>query len=185
MKKHIRTAAGAALFGMLAVLVNCSAYTAQFDYDRNEDFSAYTTFDFYALPLTIRSEANIRVFERIKDALTRELKAKGFSGSTEHPDLLIAIHTESKEEFNITQWGYTYAPYDYYWRGEKYWEGGGIDADQYEEGSLILDVVRADKDEMIWRGVYSRALPQKISGEKLKKLADRAVAEILKNFPPW
>ncbi len=184
MKKNIRTAAGLTLLGMLGAFVNCSAYVAQFDYDRNEDFSAYTTYDFYPLPQAVSAEADSRVIQRVKEALTRELKAKGFSRSTEDPDLLIAIHTQTKEKINITNWGYTYAPYDYYWRGDDYWHGEGIDEYQYEEGSLMLDMVRADEDEMIWRGLYSRALPLKLTPEKIDKLVDHAVATILESFPP-
>jgi hypothetical protein len=117
------------------------------------------------------------------DAVTRELEAKGLVPDSEAPDLQIAIHTERRDQFSIIDWGYHYAPYDAYHRGDRYWYGSGIDVLEYEEGSLILDVVRADEDELIWRGVYSEALPLNMTSDKITKLVDQAVARILANFP--
>ena len=162
----------------------CSSLTVMFDYDQQEDFSKYHSFDFLPLPQDIKQATSDLVIKRIIAATTRHMQAKGFEFTTNSPDLLIAIHTEAKDKFNVTNWGYHYAPYDIYWRGHGYWYGSGIDVQQYEEGTLILDLVRADENEMIWRGAASRALPLNPSPDKLDKIVNEAVAKILENFPP-
>lgn len=164
--------------------VGCSSYTVMFDYDRQEDFSQYRSFDFLPAPSDVRPESSNLVLNRVTAAVTRELEAKGLKQSSSSPDILIAIHTESQDKFNVTDWGYHYAPYDYYWRGDSYWSGGGIDVHQYEEGTLILDMVRADEKEMIWRGAASKALPYNPTPDKIDKIVNEAVSKILENYPP-
>jgi len=180
----MKTTSLIALSALILVLAGCSSYTVLFDYDRQEDFSQYRSFDFLPAPSDIRPETSSLVTNRIIAAVTRELEGKGLKQSANSPDILIAIHTESQEKFNVTDWGYHYAPYDYYWRGDSYWSGGGIDVHQYEEGTLILDMVRADEKEMIWRGAASRALPYNPNPDKIDKIINEAVEKILENYPP-
>jgi hypothetical protein len=170
--------------GLIVLLAGCSSTSVRFDYDRQQDFSRFKTFDFYPIPKEIGPDANPLVVKRIKDAVIRELAHKGFAQAETNPDLLIAIHTESQDRFNVTDWGYHYAPYDYYWRDYGYWYDGGIDVHQYEEGTLTLDFVSVDNDEMVWRGVASRALPYQSTSEQIDKLVKQAVSKILENFPP-
>lgn len=162
----------------------CSSYTVMYDYDRQENFTQYKSFDFLPLPEDIRQQSNELVIKRVQTAVIRELAAKGLKHATSNPDILIAIHTEAKDRFNVTNWGYHYAPYDYYWRGYGYWYGGGIDVYEYEEGTLILDMVRADEKEMIWRGAATKALPYNPTPDKIDQIVNEAVARILENFPP-
>ena len=174
----------AVIAAMIVLLVGCSSTSVRFDYDRQQDFSRFKTFDFYPIPKEIGPHTNPLVVKRVQDAVSRELAHKGIARNEINPDLRIAIHTESKDKFNVTQWGYHYAPYDYYWRGYGYWYGGGIDVQQYEEGTLILDFVRVDEDEMVWRGVATRALPPQSTAEQTDAMVKQAVSRILENFPP-
>lgn len=167
---------------LLIWAVSCSSYDVRFDYDRHEDFSNYKTFDFMPIPKKIRNEANEHVINRIEAAVTRELTAKGFQ-QNDDPDLLVAIHTETKDRFDVADWGYHYAPYDYYWRDNSYWGGRNIDVIEYEEGTLTLDFVIADEREMIWRGAVSKALPARLKTDKIDQIVDKAVKKILENFP--
>ena len=146
--------------------------------------AAKRTFDFLPIPHDIQQQSNELVIRRVQTAVIRELAAKGLKHETGNPDMLIAIHTEAKDKFNVTDWGYRYAPYDYYWRGYGYWYGGGIDAYEYEEGTLILDMVRTDEKEMIWRGAASKALPYNLTPDKIDRIVNETVSKILENFPP-
>lgn len=180
----MKTNRWAVIGGLIVLLAGCSSTSVRFDYDRQQDFSQFKTFDFYPIPKEIGPDINPLVVKRVQDAVIRELAHKGLSQTDVDPDLRIAIHTESKDKFNVTNWGYHYAPYDYYWRGYGYWYGGGVDVQQYEEGTLMLDFVRADEDEMVWRGVASRALPSQSTPEQTDALVKLVVSEILVNFPP-
>jgi hypothetical protein len=44
------------------------------------------------------------------------------------------MHFGKQQKTDITSWGYG-------WGGWGMWGGGGIDVNQYEEGTLVVDVV--------------------------------------------
>jgi hypothetical protein len=176
-------------FFLILSLLSCASHPrVLFDFDQKEDFSRFSSFAFYPLPGKLAAEVSVQHFDVIKSAAIRELQAKGFTFATETEmegaDLLIAIHIESRQSFNITLWGYHYARYDDYWRGDEYWGGDGIDEHAASQGTLVLDIVRADEEELIWRGVRAGAVPRNTSGPKLEAVLDRAVADILQTFPP-
>lgn len=176
MKKAIFVTGLAALF----VFASCSATSVRFDYERGVDFSKFTTFGFIDVPAGV--ETNRLILKRINGAIARELEAKGLQQASDNPDLLIAAHTETKNKVDIQNWGYGYA--DYYSYG--YWGmgAGHTTATEYEEGSLIIDIVDNSDDELIWRGVASRALPYNPTAESIDKIIDEVVSKAMANYPP-
>jgi hypothetical protein len=169
------------MVALIGLAINCSSITTQFDYERGEDFSRFKTFSF--LPVPPELARNQLLVNRIGDAIVKQLATKGMSESDSNPDLLIAVHTQVKDKVNVTSYGYGYAPaYSF-----GYWGGigmGGTDVRQYEEGTLIIDMVDAQQKEMVWRGMASKALPSAPTPEKVDKIIDDIVAKIFEKYPP-
>ncbi len=183
-KIRLKQAAAIFICVLLTGFAACSsAPPIRFDYDAREDFHRFKTFDFFPIPEPIKSDCDPRVIQRIQQAVARELQQKGLVQTAHNPDLRIAVHTEPGTKFRVILWGYHYAPYAYYWQEDAYWNGG-IDLARYPSGTLVLDLVRSDKHEMIWRGVAPQALPADTDPMALDRIVDRAVELILKNFPP-
>ncbi len=169
------------MVALIGLAVSCSSITTQFDYERGEDFSRFKTFSF--LPVPPELAKNQLVVKRIGNAIVANLATKGLTEDENNPDLLIAVHTEIKDKVNVTSYGYGYAPrYSYgYWGGAGM---GGTDVRQYEEGTLIIDMVDAQQKEMVWRGMASKALPSSPTPEKIDKLIDDVIAKIFEKYPP-
>ena len=72
--------------GLVLLLAGCSSTSVRFDYDRQQDFSRFKTFDFYPIPKEIGPDTNPLVIKRIQDAVIRELAHKGLSRSEDQPD---------------------------------------------------------------------------------------------------
>ena len=51
-------------------------------------------------------------------------------------------------------------------------------------GQLALDMYAAAPHQLIWRGVASKTLDPKAKPEKQQKNLAKAVAKLLKNYPP-
>jgi len=165
--------------GILLVFAACSSTTVRFDYERDMDFSKFKTFDFIPVPEALLK--NPLVIKRIGTAIIKEMEAKGLTHD-EDADLLIAIHTETKDKINVSSYGYSYAPYYRY----GYWGGGysGTTVSQYEEGTLIIDFVDNAEDELVWRGEASKALPSNPTAQQIDGIIDEVVTKILANYPP-
>ena len=157
-------------------LASCSSISVNTDYDQQADFSAYKTFAW--IPQRKGAAArNPLMDKRIKKAVNEELIAKGYTGNTSGPDLLLAYHTGMRSKVDVTSWGYGYGRY---WR----YPGGGVSVYQYQEGTLVLDIVDAQKKELVWRGIAQKALSETSSVEKREENLKKIVAKLLKNFPP-
>lgn len=181
----MRTTFSIFMCSLLIFFVGCSSSTkVHFDYDRNEDFSQFRTYNFIPLPEALTSEVNPMVIRRIEEAIALALGDKGFNRTDASPDFLIAIHLESKDKFDVQNWGYTYAPYDIYWRGSGYWGSGGISVHQYQEGTLIIDVVKTADKELVWRGVGTKALSPNPTPKTIDRNVNLVVSKIMQSFPP-
>jgi len=170
------------MMGLLVIPAGCTRTKVNFDYDKSKDFSAFKTFDF--MPVPEKVAAHSRALEPIRMAVTRELEAKGFTGTSENPDLLIAVHTSVEDTVRVSDWGYHLAPWGMYHGGEGFGPGDRIDVYQHSEGTLVLDFINASDQELIWRGSAQRGLPDRQNPGNINKVINQTVSKILKHFPP-
>ena len=78
--------------------------------------------------------------------------------------------------------GRFFSPYGYGYSGAGY--GGAGRVREYLRGTLVLDITDARTGEVIWRGWASKSLHLDPRPEKVRMYVDKAVAEMLADFPP-
>jgi hypothetical protein len=71
------------------------------------------------------------------------------------------------------------------------WYGGGMGSttttgqtSTIYVGQLVIDMYDVAKKQLVWRGVASKTIDEKAKPEKQQKNLAKAVAKMLKNFPP-
>jgi hypothetical protein len=173
---------GVLLFCALLMAAGCSSVSVSHDFDSQADFSKLRTFSWIDAPETTSDsvqkelQTNSLVEGRVKNAVNRELAAKGIRETQENPDFLVAFHTGVEDKTDIQSWGYGYG----------YWgmRGGGVSTIHYQEGTLILDFIDPKSNNLIWRGVGKKVVSQKTSPERSEKEINNAVEKILKKYPP-
>jgi len=158
------------------LLVRCSTISVMQDYDPEYDFSKLKTFGFLPIP----EDAGIDQINanRFGDAIKKEMTAKGYTVS-ENADFGVAILFGKQTKTNITSYGYGYGPY---WG--RYGGASNIDVSQYDEGTLVIDVIDMNKKELVWRGTGTGALTPNATVEERTANINNAVAQILAQFPP-
>ena len=55
---------------------------------------------------------------------------------------------------------------------------------EYERGTLVIDIVDAARDELVWRGVGERLLRKEPTAEQMEQGIRQGVSLILGLFPP-
>lgn len=168
---------------LLLLVLACSSLRVNVDYDPNEDFSAYRTFTWF--PREQRQQGDYRADNplldaRIRSAVERELAARGHRKVEDrNPDFYVAffLSVEDKLDVYTVNRGY----YDYWGYGVGIPE---TRVSQYEEGTLVLDIVDARDKELTWRGVGKGRLRRNPTPEQITEDVDAAVKEILARFPP-
>jgi hypothetical protein len=163
----------------LVILTSCSSVKVVTDYDTKVDFTSYKTFAFYKKGIDKASVSDLDK-KRIMRAVEAELLAKGFSKSV-NPDILVSIFTKSREQVNVSDnnigigWGWGYNPW-FYGRTN-------ININQYTEGTLFIDFIDKNTNELIWQGIGSGAM--KMSNiEKKEERINEFVYEIISTYPP-
>jgi len=161
------------------MLTSCSSVRVVSDYDTKVDFTSYKTFAFYKKGIDKASVSDLDK-KRIMRAVEAELLAKGFSKSA-NPDILVSIFTKSREQVNVSDnnigigWGWGYNPW-FYGRTN-------ININQYTEGTLFIDFIDKNTNELIWQGIGSGAM--KMSNiEKKEERINEFVYEIISTYPP-
>jgi len=161
-----------------------SSFTIDHDYDLDANFANYKTYDWLPQEPAITGEArqaqqsNTLLDQRIKDAVNGQLVRKGLQRTSNSPDLLIAYHAGIKDKIDVTDWGYTYGSYYYgYPRRD-------VTVYQYQQGTLIVDLIEAGSKELVWRGSASATLLENPSPETVQKRIESAVGQMFNKYPP-
>jgi len=182
---------GAVLAVLIAIsgLVGCAS-RARFDFDREVVFARYKTFDWIAPPVRASEEEvqsdpdgpftrNSLLDKRIRTAVNRNLELRGFRQVEDRKaDFRLNYHVTFKEK--LVGSGSSFGYFGRYYRG-------GFSSDfnwsvrQYQQGTIIIDVVDYAKDQLVWRGwVVSRNSDGNFDEAEI----NQAVDAILMRFPP-
>lgn len=167
------------LFLLLVVLAACSSVKVDADYDNNASFNNYKTYAFHKGGID-KAEISDLDKKRILRAIDNKMMAKGFTKS-ETPDLLINIFTKERERVDVDNfnagWGYGWG-----WGWNPFLWGGRTMVTTSTEGTLFIDLVDANKKELIWQGKGVGYLTDR--RDKKEERINEFVSKILDQFPP-
>lgn len=166
------------LFAGFAGCSGCNPTYISHDYDPKADFSAYHTFNWIDQSTMENGRQaamhlNPLVEARIKRAVNERLTAKGLALDETAPDLLLVYHVGVQNVTEIRRTGYG-------------WQFGGdnVRADQFEEGTFILDMVDTTTRRMVWRGIAEGVLDENPTAESLDKNVNDMIDKLLRKYPP-
>jgi hypothetical protein len=171
---------------LLAGATSAIAQDVRYNFDSQANFAGFKTYKWVALRTD--TPMNDIVDGQIKASVDAELAKKGLTQSkTDEADLFIgyqaAVDTEKQFTTYNTGWGYGPGWYGGGWYGG----GGGMTTGSTSTiliGQISLDMYSPAPKTLVWRGVASKTIDPKAKPEKQKKNLDKAMAKMLKNFPP-
>jgi hypothetical protein len=168
---------------LLLCTVPAAAQKVYVDYDRTVDFDAYKTF---AWGPTINLGPDLYdtaplAHAVIKNGIEYYLTRGGLIEDEENPQLRVTYYTDEKEvvQVQIMQVGYDYGPG---WYANPYWGSGAtaVARNNYDKGSLVIDIWDVETEKVIWRGVAVATIKEK--PEKMVKQIDKAIEKIVKKW---
>ncbi|MFQ5995671.1 MAG: DUF4136 domain-containing protein [Acidiferrobacterales bacterium] len=168
----------------------CSSMQVTSDYDPAADFADLTTYDWMPGPQKATGDPrldNPLLEGRIKTAVDKQLAAQGFVKRSSAADFYIGYHLALEKRLAVSTMN-SYYGYRAGW-GWNYGAGTGVLGPEsytyeYEQGSLILDIVKPDTRKLIWRGSAQAEVNETASSDKKQKQIDEAVRKMLAHFPP-
>jgi hypothetical protein len=167
-------------FAVLLTLSLAPAAWAQVnvDWDPDADFTGLMTYSWKegtgAPPLAQK---------RIETAINAALAEKGFQQVEQGADFYIITHAalDTQTRINVTDYGYHGGWYRGYYRGA----GVGsttVDVYDYKVGTLVVDILDRESDDLMWRGVGSKTVSD--NPQKNEKKINKIVNKMFRRFPP-
>jgi hypothetical protein len=184
----MRKTAVFALVGAMVYALSCAPpIKVNYDYNRQADFRAYKTYDWLSVSSSAATQSAKATKERdpvldqrIKTITGELLRAKGFTQTSDHPDLLLIYHRSVGDKTDIAGWGYTYGPSWGY-----YGPGPGEEATfASKQETLILDLIDARKKELVFRGRGLVVVGESGASTEREKTLRKVLSKILANYPP-
>ena len=189
--RSVRRAFAFALLGAALVVAGCaSGPRVRAERDPGVDFSRYRTFAF-ADPLgTDRAGYETLVSGYLKAATQRELEARGLRLVEADPQLLVNFNGRLNEKLRTTTMpsssiSFAYGRGGYYsYRTGLYttWPLYDTQVQSYTEGTLNIDVIDAERKQMIWEGVAVGRVTDDTM-ENLKPKIDEVITAIFVKYP--
>ncbi len=145
------------------------------------DFSQFKTYGF-AQPLgTDRAEYSSLLSQYLTVAASREMDARGYR-QAEDPDLQLNFFANTKDKIRTTQtptagvyYGYRRGRYDA-------WGGYETRVTQFTEGMLTIDVVDAQRKQLVWEASISDRVREE-DKTNLEAVLNEALTLVFAEFP--
>jgi Domain of unknown function (DUF4136) len=182
----IRTAFSAAAAALLTVLAACaSGPTIRADADPSANLASYKTFGFFDRVSTDKSSYTTIVSTRLKEATRREMEKRGYKYVESNPDLLANFNINISDKTDVRSTPSTSAGF-YGYRAGMYgaWAGYPQDVEtvHYQEGTLSIDLVDAQKQQLVWQGVAQGRI-NKEAVQNPGPAIDKVIGDIFAKFP--
>ncbi len=162
---------------LVIIIAGCTGIRVSTDYDRKADFLKYKTFNFSKEVDKISlNDMNRR---RLKDAITKEMEAKGFQVSAT-PDVLVNTFVKGRTKYTATANTNSFGGPYMYMRG---WGSSNtyVDVDKSIEGTLFIDLIDVAEKKMVWEGIAEGLVNPRT--DTREERINSVVQEIFKNFP--
>lgn len=162
------------------------------DIDHTADFSRYQTYAWGKSDIDVSNPLykSDLISKRIRNAVDEEFAKRGIVKDQNDPDFIVRFHTYTEEKEQASG-GYPYAhpyfPYGWYpfafrwgWGYFPYAPMSPPTTREYTEGTLVLDIIDHQSDELVWRGSVSGNVDDVST---LKKQIEKGIRAIMKKYP--
>jgi hypothetical protein len=164
----------AILLSFVAVASCSTTLQVKTNYTPNTNFAQYRTYAWLPVSevgVTAQVLRGSTTEQAIKSSVEQQLAAKGIvPTATGNPDFLIAYHVVLQQQLDMSAWAYGVAP------------SGFEDAQQFTEGTLILDFIDPRTQQAFWRGSAKDVVGS--NPQQGNPKVGEAVAKMVQQFPP-
>ena len=159
------------------LLFTASAVSGQdvrYNFMPGTDFSKYHTYKWVGIEGA--SHPNQIVDAQIKQSVDSQLATKGLTKAAgDTADLFVGYQVAVDQE---KQWN------AYGMGGPRFGGMGTATSSTINVGSLVLDMYDPTSKQLVWTGTATKTVSPSSNQEKNQKNLDKAMAKLLKNYPP-
>jgi hypothetical protein len=168
--------------------ISCSSIKVHSDYDKNADFSKYKTFEYYGWAEESDKVLNQFDKERIEKAFAEEFAKRDLQLVKADGDMVVSLFLVVDQKTSTTAYTNNYGGAGYGYGARWGWYGGyggqsttTYSEEDYQEGTLVVDVFDKGDKNLIWQGVGQKTIQE--NPEKRERTIPYVAESIMKSFP--
>lgn len=167
------------------IFTGCSSISVESDFDPAFSFADVNT---YAIVYKSSEHSNTLTDERIMTGIHNQLKVKGYTkAKRNNADIYVVFHTGVRNKTKIVQ-DYQYVGVSPYRYGRGYGYGGMMAvpvtrAYNYDEAKLLIDILDAKDNKIVWRGIATDSLKELKTPEERIAYIHEVMVSIFKTLP--
>jgi hypothetical protein len=167
---------------LAALIQGCTTPQVGYDYDRSASFSRYHTYAWVSSGQEATKDRRLDsslVDTRIRTAVDAQLRAKGYLASLDgRPDFLVTYRVGMKDMMKG-------ASTQHYIGDRAHGTFTTVsDIQPYNEGTLLIDILDANSQQLVWQASAKAELAQSLSPEQRDARVNNVVRAMLAHFPP-
>jgi hypothetical protein len=155
------------LLALAAGLASGQPPTVRVQWERGTDFSKYQTYAWLEGTRALDDEADALIVNTVDG----QLGVNGIFPDEAEPDLYVVYHASRDESFEVT------GGYRLDWKDAR-----AVTANSHVAGTLVIDLVDAEENQLVWRGVATASITQ--DRRKDRKTVVDAMEKMFAKFPP-
>ena len=175
---------GACIGLLVATFSACSTVKVWQDYDPDVDLSALRAYKWLENEPPNTGDPRVDnelLWSRIRVAIDKKLATQGFVSNDTAPDFIVSYHVGIDQKIRVDSFYTTYPGYGRrgYGRGRGGYGREEIRVTEYDEGSLVIDFLRPESGEILWRGVGTSRLREVKTPEEREAVIQEVVDKVL------
>jgi len=161
----------------------------QSDFDPSANFTSLHTYAWFAAEQPKSGDVRVDnplLDTRVRAAVENALNSRGYIESDANPDFYLIYHAAVSKEIEVTTTRTAvYPPGWYGWHhvAPPVWVERQVPY-TYDKGTLIVDIVDAKDQKLVWRGSIQAELDKTATPQQRRSRLDAAVSEMMAQFPP-
>ncbi len=166
------------LFAFTALaFTSCASFNVKSDYAETVNFTKYKTYKLRINDLKLNDIDK----DRVLNSVSKELKMRGLTVN-QNPDLIVNIKASHKKIKSINNAYGVDAFGGFYGWGFGVRRTFGRNTTTHHEGALIIDLVDAKTQKLVWQGTGSGI---SVDSPRAKRSEiPKMIAKIMENYPP-
>ena len=164
------------LCSVIVTALGCSGISTSSTFDRKYSFKQLRVYEW--LPVSKGEDIRHIDVERVRRAVNKDLKFKGFRLGTGGADFLVALGLGTQHRSTVvgdnSGW-------------DRFSGGTGPRSARvvnYEQGTLKIAFIDRKTEKIIWQGEARAVLSKRPSARKVEARITEAVGKMLRDFPP-
>lgn len=170
----------------LVVVAACSNTRVSTDYETFYDFSALQNFSMLPVDKKIYDNPKVSQLDvrRLGGLINRELAKRYRPVTKDQADFLVRYFFVVEEKMRVDSYNANFGFYRYGFGYRYGFETPDVTSSYYQQGSVIIDIVDAKTDVVVWRGVTEGRVIKSDTPVQRQVRLEKKLARLFSAFPP-